>query len=140
MSDKKFDAAIERILTRDQRYHRDGYAFVEHALIYTQQKLGVTAQKRRHITGQELLEGIREYALREFASMTAFVFAEWGITRCEDIGEMLFNMVEERILSKTAKDSKTDFVGGFDFDEAFNEPFLPPSKREKGCKPLSTNS
>ncbi|MBO4796591.1 MAG: hypothetical protein J5553_04315 [Verrucomicrobia bacterium] len=57
------------------------------------------------------------------------VFAEWGITRCEDFAEIVFNMVEEGMLSKTEQDSKEDFRKGFDFYDAFTKPFLPPSKR-----------
>ncbi|MBO4545386.1 MAG: hypothetical protein J5773_06365 [Verrucomicrobia bacterium] len=129
MPDEKFTTAVENIIARDQRYHPDSYDFVQSALIYTQEKIKQTRGKIGHVSGQELLEGIKEYALNEFASMATMVFAEWGITRCEDFAEIVFNMVEEGMLSKTDQDSKEDFRKGFDFYEAFTKPFLPPSKR-----------
>lgn len=137
MHDPKFTLAIEKIVAKDNRYHRGAYEFLEYALKFTQEKVVRTDGKSRHVTGQELLVGIREYALQQFASMAIMVFEEWGVTCCKDFGEIVFNMVEEGILSKTKEDSRKDFVGGFDFYEAFSVPFLPPSAR--GCRniPLS---
>ena len=129
MPDEKFTAAVKNIIARDQRYHPDSYDFVQSALVYTQEKIKQAGGKQRHVSGQELLEGIKEYALNEFASMATMVFAEWGITRCEDFAEIVFNRVDEGMLSKTKQDSKEDFHQGFDFYEAFIKPFLPPSKR-----------
>jgi uncharacterized repeat protein (TIGR04138 family) len=140
MPDPKFTLAIEKIVAKDKRYPCAAYEFIESALKFTQVKAEKTDGKTRHVTGQELLEGIREYALEQFASMAIVVFEEWGITSCEDFGEIVFNMVDEGILSKTKEDARKDFAGGFDFYEAFSVPFLPPSAR--GCRniPLSGNN
>lgn len=139
MPDKKFDLAVDRILLRDTRYAREGYVFTQEALAYTQDKIQKTGSQTRHVTGQELLGGIREYALGQFASMTVMVLGEWGITHCEDFGEIVFNMVEEGILSKTEEDSRKDFTGGFDFYDAFSVPFLPPSARASKKAPWLSN-
>jgi uncharacterized repeat protein (TIGR04138 family) len=99
------------------------------ALEYTQRILKrEVGTKTRHITGQELLEGIREYALKEYGPMALTVLAEWGIHRAEDFGEIVFNMVEHGILSKTETDSRKDFQGGYDFEKAFRAPFQPSSR------------
>jgi uncharacterized repeat protein (TIGR04138 family) len=82
----------------------------------------------RHVSGQELLGGIRDYALAQFGPMTKMVFEEWGIKRCEDFGEIVFNMVEIGLLGKTDQDSREDFANGYDFDDAFRKPFLPASR------------
>jgi uncharacterized repeat protein (TIGR04138 family) len=82
----------------------------------------------RHVSGQELLGGIRDYALAQFGPMTQMVFEEWGIKRCEDFGEIVFNMVEIGLLGKTEKDSREDFANGYDFDDAFRKPFRPASR------------
>ena len=112
---------LHNILTRDPRYTADAYAFVRAGLDYTVRRL----DKPRHVSGQELLDGIREFALAEFGPMTKTVLNGWGIRRTEDIGEIVFNMVETGLLGKTENDSRADFANGYDFEEAFCKPFLP---------------
>jgi len=117
---------IAALVAADDRYHRDAYAFLKEALEYTQRTLKrPVGEKTRHITGQELLEGIREYALKEYGPMALTVLSEWGIRRSEDFGEVVFNMVEHGILSKTDTDSREDFRHGYDFEQAFRAPFRP---------------
>jgi len=62
-----------------------------------------------HVTGQELLEGIRQYALQQYGPMTVTVFEEWGVNHCRDFGEIVFNMVESGLLQKTETDTRNDF-------------------------------
>jgi len=112
---------LKNILTRDPRYTVEAYAFVRAGLDYTVRRL----DKPRHVSGQELLDGIRELALAEFGPMTKTVLNGWGIRRTEDVGEIVFNMVETGLLGKTEKDSRADFSGGYDFDETFRKPFRP---------------
>jgi len=112
---------LETILTRDPRYTVEAYAFVRAGLDFTVRRL----DKPRHVSGQELLAGIREFALAEFGPMTKTVLNGWGIRRTEDIGEIVFNMVESGLLGKTEKDSRADFANGYNFDEAFRKPFQP---------------
>ncbi len=131
MQELTFDTTLDLILAKDPRYQREAYHFVKDALDHTQKQ--VVRQKReemRHVSGQELLDGIRDYALSQFGPMTQMVFEEWGIKRCEDFGEIVFNMVEIGLLGKTEKDSREDFANGYTFDEAFRKPFLPASRTE----------
>lgn len=121
---------IADLVAADQRYHREAYLFLRDGLEYTQRILKrEVGSKTRHISGQELLEGLREHALKEYGPMARTVLGEWGIHRTEDFGEIVFNMVEHGILSKTEKDSRADFRGGYDFEQAFRDPFLPASRR-----------
>ena len=131
MEEALFEEELEKIIRRDPRYHRDAYFFVREALDHTQQSLNKDPQRdqRRHVTGQELLEGIREYALQQYGPMVPTVLEQWGIQRCEDFGEIVFNMVETGLLAKTEKDSRDDFKGGYDFQLAFRAPFLPKPPR-----------
>jgi uncharacterized repeat protein (TIGR04138 family) len=129
MHEVSFEEAFVKMRAKDPRYHRDAYLFVREALDYTQKTIGKDPRGRiRHVTGQELLGGIREYALQEFGPMTQTVLEEWGIRRSQDFGDIVFNMVEVEWLAKTDKDSRADFEHGYDFDEAFRKPFLPKSK------------
>ena len=131
-----FDETIETIVARDSRYAIEAYYFVREALDYTQKKL-VRNKKQpqpQHISGQELLEGTRQFTVKEYGPMALYVLESWGIQRCEDIGELVFNMVEANLLSKTDDDTREDFGGGFQFTEALVWPFLPPSKLPKKAK------
>ena len=69
--------------------------------------------------------------------MTITVFEEWGITDCRDFGNIVFNMVEARLLRKTETDSRADFLGGYSFEDAFRKPFLPA--RKLAPKPAEPN-
>ena len=130
MHEVSFEEAFVKMRAKDPRYHRDAYLFVREALDFTQKTIGKDTRGRiRHVTGQELLGGIREFALQQFGPMAKTVLEEWGIQSSQDFGEIVFNMVEVEWLAKTDKDSRADFAHGYDFDEAFRKPFLPKSKQ-----------
>jgi uncharacterized repeat protein (TIGR04138 family) len=112
-----FPEVVEEIVTKDPRYKVEAYDFVMSALNYTQSKL----DKPRHVSGRELLEGIREYGLELFGLMTLTVFENWGVKRTEDFGNIVFNMLDAGLLSKTDEDSIEDFKDGYDFKEAFDK-------------------
>ena len=129
MQEVTFEEALEAIVTKDPRYQRDAYLFLREALDYTQKLVGKEdGGKVRHVTGQELLEGIRQFGLEQFGPMTLTVFEEWGVRTCRDFGEIVFNMVEIGLLAKTEKDSRADFQSGYEFEDAFRKPFLPAEK------------
>jgi uncharacterized repeat protein (TIGR04138 family) len=130
MHEDRIEENFELIRAKDPRYHREAYLLVERGLAYTQKSLG---RKKRgataHVTGQELLEGIREVALAEFGPMAVTVLEEWGVHSCHDFGQIVFNMINIDWLGKTATDSQADFENGYDFCEAFRKPFLPSGKQ-----------
>jgi uncharacterized repeat protein (TIGR04138 family) len=139
MQEFNFDLKLEQILAKDSRYSREVYVFVREALDFTQ-KLGRQpgqAINRQHVSGQELLNGIRQFALQQFGPMAITVLEEWGITRCSDFGEIVFNMIEFDLLAKTDKDSREDFQNGYDFNDAFRKPFLPENKPTETKKPMA---
>jgi uncharacterized repeat protein (TIGR04138 family) len=82
----------------------------------------------RHVAGPELLQGVREYALKEFGPMVVTVLSYWGIRSTEDIGHMVFNLIGAGIFGKTEDDSIEDFKNVFDFHEAFVKPFEPEKR------------
>ena len=142
MHEVSFDEALDLIRAKDPRYAREAYLFVKDALDHTQRAIGKKNRGRvRHVSGQELLAGIRDFALNQYGPMTVMLFQEWGIRECRDFGEMVFNMVEIGWLAKTETDSRADFEGGYDFFEAFRKPFLPagqPRKKESAPVPEPT--
>jgi len=138
MQEINFDEKVEMILARDSRYARDAYAFVRESLDFTQKTIGKENRGQvRHITGQELLDGIRQFALNQFGPMAVTVLEEWGVNNSRDFGEIVFNMVEIELLAKTEKDNRDDFNNGYDFTDAFRKPFWPPSRLTVEAKPVA---
>ena len=128
MQEVSFEEAFEKIHAKDPRYHRDAYLFVKEALDYTTKEVCKENKGRpRHVSGQELLEGIRELALSQFGPMAITVFEEWGIHSCCAFGDIVFNMIEIEMLAKDHKDNRADFDGVYDFHDAFRKPYLPAS-------------
>ncbi len=111
---------IGKIVEEDLRYHEKAYLFVLSALNRTIDNLS----EPRHITGRELSEGCRELALEEYGPFARDVLEYWGIRSTEDFGELIFNLLDWGILTKTREDSKDDFINVFDFSEAFQAGLL----------------
>jgi uncharacterized repeat protein (TIGR04138 family) len=130
MQAANFDETLDKILALDTRYARDAYLFVREALDYTHKHVCKGGKGGlRHVTGQELLSGIRAFALEQFGPMALMLLHAWGVQSCEDFGDIVFRMVEVGLLGKTDNDSREDFKGGYNFHEAFRKPFLPLSKQ-----------
>jgi uncharacterized repeat protein (TIGR04138 family) len=117
---------LAELVRRDPRYAYEAYEFVFAALAHTQKMLGRSAPEDpnvepgpdHHVSGPELLQGIRDLALREFGLMARTVFRLWGIDRTDDFGEIIFNLVEANLMSKTPTDSRADFRNVYDLDQA----------------------
>src|SRR5215813_479558 len=108
---------LEELVRRDPRYPLEAYEFVFAALTHTQRLLGRNAspepgqEDEHHVSGQQLLQGVRDLALREFGLLARTVFRMWGINRTDDFGELVFNLVEANLMSKTNEDDRADFRG-----------------------------
>lgn len=112
---KDFYQVVEEICKSDGRYKPDSYEFLMQALHFTQNRLRV----RTHVTGRQLLEGIRKFAIEQYGPMVKTVFKHWGINKTQDFGNIVFNMVERKLLSKTEEDSIADFKDIYDFEAVF---------------------
>jgi uncharacterized repeat protein (TIGR04138 family) len=118
-------------VTSDPRYQREAYIFLRDALDFTtKQQKKAKGTTVRHVSGPELLEGVRQYALKEFGPMVITVFESWGIRATEDVGHMVFNLINAGIFGKTDEDSIEDFKNIYDFQEAFVKPFAPERRIE----------
>jgi len=120
-----FAESLEGIVRQDPRYDREAYLFLRDALDFTIKVRKKAKEVDQHVTGQQLLEGIRQYALKQFGPMVPTVFEYWGVRRGADFGEMVFNFIRVGIFGKTETDSVEDFKGGYTFHDAFVLPFLP---------------
>jgi uncharacterized repeat protein (TIGR04138 family) len=119
-------AGLAEIVRRDPRYAYEAYEFIFEALKHTQEALGRTPPEgpggepgpHHHVTGHELLDGVRVLALREFGGMARTVLHMWGIERTGDFGNIVFNLVAAGLMSKTDQDSLSDFQEAYDLDQA----------------------
>lgn len=113
------DGVFDRIRLRESRYDERAYLFVLAALELVQQKL----TERRHLTGQELAQGCRELALQRYGVLARTVLEHWGIRSTLDIGEIVFALVDTGLLMSQPQDTKDDFIGVYDFHEAFDRAY-----------------
>ena len=139
---------LGQLLDRDKRYKLDAYLFVLEALAYGQEHLGMGAeppaeqlepspgqspetagrgrgrprrrQAERHVSGQELCEAARHYALQQYGYMAPTVLASWGVHRTGDFGEIVFGMIDIGQMRKTRHDKREDFDDVYDFSDAFS--------------------
>lgn len=118
---------IRAIRKDDPRYARGAYYFLRQALDYSLKELHQRGEldKSNHLSGGQLLEGIRLYAINQYGPMARPVLEHWGIKECRDFGNIVFNLVESNVLGKTDQDSVEDFSGGYPFSKAFDQPFRP---------------
>jgi uncharacterized repeat protein (TIGR04138 family) len=118
---------LRRLVGIDSGYDLEAYIFVQEALDFLLRGM----EERRHVNGRELLEGLRRYALEEYGPLARIVLESWGVRRCEDFGRIVFHMVDKGIMRKTDQDSMEDFNGGYEFSQAFDQPFIPPAEAEE---------
>ena len=135
MQNPDFNEIVALINKEDTRFDRRAYDFVRLGLDHTVKELrrkeGAKAERARHVSGPELLEGLRVYALDQYGPLTKTVLNAWGIKRCQDFGDIVFNQIEYNVFSKTESDRREDFADIFEFEEAFVKPFQ-PAKRPRG--------
>ena len=132
---------LAQLLQEDRRYRLDAYVFVFDALNYAQEVLGMGTDTvsepavgveeeddeldgpQRHVTGQELCEAIRRFALQQYGLMAKTVLGNWGIHETGDFGEIVFNLIRIGRMRKTPHDRREDFDDVYDFETAFREEF-----------------
>ena len=111
------------------RYPPAAFSFVLEGLRHTvravRQSEGITEPvegESRHISGQELCLGLRDFAIDQYGLLARAVLASYGITRTDDFGRIVFILVEAGLMRKTEEDRLADFEHVFDFDESFTSP------------------
>jgi uncharacterized repeat protein (TIGR04138 family) len=132
------DHPLAELLRRDRRYHRDAYFFVFEALRYAQEHLGlgkpvsddIEDDPQRHVTGQQLCEAIRRYAVQQYGLLAKSVLHEWGVRSTSDFGEIVFSLIDIGQMKKTDSDRREDFDNVFDFEEGLRDAFLPITSRD----------
>lgn len=139
----EFDEVVELICKEDPRFDRRAYTFVREGLDHTvkeiRKKEAAHGGKPRHVSGEELSDGLRAYALDQYGPLAKTVLNSWGLETTRHFGEIVFNLIEYHVFSKTDNDHVDDFADRFRFEDAFVTPFL-PSKTPPAVSPYGRES
>ena len=111
--------ALQEVIEEDPRYAYEAYNFI----LDTLREVIEGLREVRHVTGQELSEGCRKQALELYGPMARSVLEYWGVKTTADFGEIVFNLIKAKQLTKTEADSKEDFRDVFNFQEAFDRQY-----------------
>ncbi|MCP3916399.1 MAG: hypothetical protein GY711_12650 [bacterium] len=128
---------VRSIWKKDGRYKLEAYQFLFDSLDQAVRLAGRDKAEgnERHVTGQELLAGMREHALNLFGPLAAQVWRSWGVHETLDWGKIVFLLVEAKLLNRQEEDTIEDFRDGFDFDTAFVDGYRPVLPPELGARP-----
>ncbi len=126
---------LDELIKQDPRYAYEAYEFVFAALAHAQRMLGRVPpsgepEQEHHVRGPELLAGVRDLALQEFGLMARTVFRVWGINSTADFGEIVFNLIDAGLMSKTPEDDRLDFHDVYDLDDALVRGYQIDAKAE----------
>jgi uncharacterized repeat protein (TIGR04138 family) len=113
----ELENVLADICAKDPRYTEDAYEFVLDALSFSQKKF----RRSKHVTGKELLEGVKILLMEQFGPMTISVLRHWGVKTTEDFGNIVFNLIDKKVLSKTEEDDIESFKNVYDFDMVFDK-------------------
>ncbi len=119
-SEREFDERLRAVAKIEGRYDLEAYRFIFDALHFTISRL----PEPRHVTAAELLDGIRELAKKKFGFMARIVFENWGVSRTDNFGEMVFGLVNYGLMGKTEEDNIEDFDDVYDFKKVFDDEYL----------------
>ena len=130
MQKTDFHDAVEQVITNDSRYSGDSYYYLQEVLLKAVEiQRKETSGENKHVTGGALLEVFRDRALNQFGPMPMMVLQEWGLSKSEDVGNMVFNLIESGAFGKSEHDKREDFMNGYKFHDVFVVPFLPENKK-----------
>lgn len=99
-----------KIVHADSRYALDAYEFVLEGLAFTQKRF----RRSSHVSGAELVEGVKAMAVSRFGPLSFYVLQSWGIQTPLDIGHIVFIMIDHGLLSRRDEDTLQDFMLDFD--------------------------
>ena len=127
---------LREVVEKDGRYAREAYQFLFDSLETAVTLAGRQAAEGvgKHVTGQELLEGMRAHALHLFGPLGAHVWRSWGVRSTMDWGRIVFILVDSKLLNRQESDTIEDFRDGFDLDQAFGA-YSPTLPKELGQRP-----
>ena len=125
MKSALFDQAVQRITQRRPEIHRDAYFFLKESLDLALAEQRKSSTPGRHVSASQLTEAFASHALQSFGPMAVTVLSEWGLTKTGDIGQMVFDLIDEKMFGRQQSDTPDDFGNVYSFHEKFEKPYLP---------------
>ena len=110
-------------------YPVEAYDFIQQGLSFSVKKIhggNIDPDANRHVTGQQLCHGLREYALAQWGMLARIVLRRWNITSTLDFGRIVFTLIEAGHMQKTDDDTLEDFRSVFDFRGAMESDYRIP--------------
>ncbi|MFT3991901.1 MAG: hypothetical protein QM680_10880 [Luteolibacter sp.] len=130
MQAMQFEQSVISILKREPRFDPHAYFFLKDALDFTLKRMTESGDNSSsHVSGPQLLAGFRDLALQQFGPMASTLMQEWGVRKCQDVGDMVFHLIEEQVFGKQDSDRREDFSEVFPFEESLTAPYLPNSRK-----------
>jgi uncharacterized repeat protein (TIGR04138 family) len=123
---ERLEKSIEELARSDRRFPPGAYLLVFEGLECALARLPA----RRHVTPRELVEGVREAALKQWGLLARVVLESWNVRSTGDIGDLVFNLIEKRLLVAGADDDRAKFQDGFDFHAGFDQAFFEELERD----------
>ena len=124
MSEIDFEEKVREIRAHDPRYARNAYFFAFQGLEYTMREhLKLSEDERRHVSANEILEGMRLLAVDQCGFMARQVWESWGIFATGDWGNVIYNLIEADLMKQNEEDDIGDFKGVYTFEEVFDKPW-----------------
>jgi uncharacterized repeat protein (TIGR04138 family) len=124
-----------RLAARTGPYPPEAFQFVREGLNRTSELVhgpGGAGDADRHVSGQQLCVGLREYAIERYGMLALTVLTGWNVRRTDDFGRIVFAMIDAGLFSKSHRDSLDDFRGVFDFHESFSRDRLASAIGRRG--------
>lgn len=138
MTDDSF--SLYQVVNQDPRYPVEAYEFVREALAYAADSMELSshvyaepdddaesvsqrARRERHLTGQQLCEAIRRYALNQYGYMAKVVLNNWCLDTTSCFGDIVYNLISAGVMKKSSEDKRSHFDNVYDFDNVFQADF-----------------
>ena len=125
---EKIKKQFHALSLKSKRFTPEAFLLITEAMMKTREWVkkgvlreddpaGVTRESTQggfHISGRELLSGLKKIAFERWGRMATTVLSMWGMKDCEDVGEIVFMMLEEPDIgwNKREEDTREDFLGG----------------------------
>ena len=131
MKSALFEQAVHRITERRPSVHRDAYFFLKEALDLALAEQQKNPTQNSHVTAAQLAEAFATLALDSYGPMALTVLNEWGLYKTQDIGTMVFDLIDEKMFGRQKSDSHNDFEKVYLFSDKFEKPYLPHGIEEE---------
>lgn len=107
-----------------QEYAEEAYSFVRESMETAKEQCGKTGENT-HVSAKELYMGTCKHALESFGPLAPEVLAYWGVSSADDIGAIVYNLIEAGVFGRSKGDTREQFHDLPPLQEILDEPYSP---------------